>query len=128
MNPPPHPIAALLVTSIVLCAAGFNAEASESGDTSSAQAHEAPSPEGETPEVTANSEQEERRRVCWFAPPADFYPYYIADPRRSQSALLFMHPISTEIPESDGSRVGVRLGGRFALVRNHPQNDTDRGW
>ena len=68
------------------------------------------------------------RSVWWLAPAADFYPQYIADPRRPQSALLFLHPLETEIPESDGNRVGVRLGGRFALVRVHPEGDPDRGW
>jgi hypothetical protein len=68
------------------------------------------------------------RRVWWLAPPADFYPQYIADPRRPQSALLLIYPIDTEIPESDGNRTGVRLGGRFALFRVHPEGDPDRGW
>jgi hypothetical protein len=69
-----------------------------------------------------------RRRVWWLAPPADFYPQYIADPRRPQSALLLIHPLDTEIPESEGGRVGVRLGGRFALFRVHPEGSPDRGW
>lgn len=74
------------------------------------------------------SESKPVRRVWWLAPAADFYPQYIADPRRPQSALLFLHPLQTEIPESVGNRVGVRLGGRFALVRVHPEDDPDRGW
>jgi hypothetical protein len=69
-----------------------------------------------------------RRRVWWLAPPADFYPQYIADPRRPQSALLLIHPLDTEIPESEDSRIGVRLGGRFALFRVHPEGSPDRGW
>lgn len=64
----------------------------------------------------------------WLAPPSGFYPPYIADPRRPQTALLVMFMHERAIPEVSGTRFGVRLGGRFGLVRFHPEGDRTRGW
>jgi len=89
-----------------------------------------PPPEGhhESEIAEASPDPARPRRVWWFAPPADFYPQYIAAPRRPPSALLLIHPLDTEIPESEGNRTGVRLGGRFALFRVHPEGSPNRGW
>lgn len=128
MNHSRHPIATLLVTAFAVGSGCLDVVAADPGDTSSGQEREAAGHDQEIPEVAPGPQREQSRRVWLLAPPADFYPYYVADPRRSQSALLLMHPVSTEIPESDASRVGVRLGGRFALVRNHPRSNPDLGW
>jgi hypothetical protein len=63
-----------------------------------------------------------------FAPPAGFYPHYIADPVRAQSALMLAAVNHTEIPDSGDGRFILRLGGRFAIVRYHPTTDPERGW
>jgi hypothetical protein len=63
----------------------------------------------------------------WVAPPANFYPQYIADPRRAQSALLYIGAVDSEIPESSAARTGIRLGARFSLFRVHPRGNPDRG-
>jgi Protein of unknown function (DUF1207) len=67
------------------------------------------------------------RAIEWM-PPADFYPQYIADPLRPQSALKILYMTDSEIPETGSSRFGLHLGGRFGLVRWHPEGQPDRGW
>jgi hypothetical protein len=66
-------------------------------------------------------------RVEWL-PEAEFYPQYIADPLRPQSALKILYLADSEIPETGSSRFGLHLGGRFGLVRWHPDGQPDRGW
>jgi hypothetical protein len=73
-------------------------------------------------------EASDPRTAFVLAPPADFYPQYVADPLRSQSAVVVAHAPSTEIPDSGNPRVIVRLGGRFGLVRWHPEGEPERGW
>jgi hypothetical protein len=63
-----------------------------------------------------------------LAPPADFYPQYIADPIRAQSALLVARISDSEIPETGDGRFILRLGGRFAMFRVHPTDNPDVGW
>jgi hypothetical protein len=84
-------------------------------------------PEKLSPGSTESQRPEDGRR-WWIAPPAEFYPYYIADPRRSQSALLLVGILSSEIPDSEGPRFATRLGGRFPLLRAHPESRPDLGW
>jgi hypothetical protein len=71
--------------------------------------------------------EEPERERWWIAPPPGFVPYFTADPRRPQSALLYATMLDSEIPESDGPRTIIRLGGRFGLFRYHPAGDPDRG-
>lgn len=71
---------------------------------------------------------EARPWVWTLAPSSHFYPLYLADPRRAQSALLLMEPVSTDVPESDALRFAIRLGGRFPILRVHPAGEPDRGW
>jgi hypothetical protein len=81
---------------------------------------------GESSE-SADPEREASWR-WWWAPPADFFPQYIADPRRAQSGLLAAGIVDSEIPESNNPRTFIRLGGRFALFRVHPPGDRERGF
>jgi len=67
-------------------------------------------------------------RVTKWMPPSNFYPQYIADPLRPQSAFTFMWMADSEIPETGGSRFNLRLGGRRGIVRWHPEGEPDRGW
>jgi hypothetical protein len=61
-------------------------------------------------------------------PPDDFYPQYIADPLRPQSAMLLVGHLSSDIPESGDGRFLLRLGGRFPIARRSPAGEPDRGW
>jgi hypothetical protein len=62
------------------------------------------------------------------APPANFYPHYIADPIRAQSALFIGSVLDTEIPQVGDARFDLRLGGRFAILRLHPSGRPEVGW
>jgi len=66
--------------------------------------------------------------VWEFLPEAGFYPPYIADPIRPQSALMLIGVPSSDIPETGHGRFSLRLGGQFPIVALHPDRDPDRGW
>lgn len=55
-------------------------------------------------------------------PDAEFYPQYIADPLRPQSALILARARETDIPQAGESMWALRLGGRFGLLRWHPED------
>jgi len=63
-----------------------------------------------------------------WMPPSDFYPQYIADPLRPQSALVNLWMVDSDITETGDSRYSLRLGGRWGIVRRHPVGEPDRGW
>lgn len=81
-------------------------------------------PEG--PDETPAHEQDDGL-VVQLAPPADFHPRYLADPRRATSAVLLMGNVSSNIPDAGERRYGIRLGNRFGLLRVHPAGDPERG-
>lgn len=61
-------------------------------------------------------------------PDAEFYPQYIADPIRAQSALILQRATSVGIEEAGDARFLLRLGGRFSLVKWHPAGRPEVGW
>ena len=61
-------------------------------------------------------------------PDAEFYRQYVADPGRSQSAMILQRVSSVGIESAGDARFLLRLGGRFALLRWHPAGEPDRGW
>ncbi len=71
--------------------------------------------------------EEEARGLLVLFPDADFYPPYLADPMRAQSALILGPVLDSEIPESGDARFIVRLGGRFPLFRMHPEGEPELG-
>jgi hypothetical protein len=82
------------------------------------------------PAVAAAEETEDSQKsgfVTQWMPPSVFYPMYLADPTRPVSGVTGMK-VDSEIPDTGDSRFALHLGGRFAIVRFHPQEDTDRGW
>jgi hypothetical protein len=52
-----------------------------------------------------------------FFPSSNLYPHYIADPRRPEFGLTILGFPEPEIPDSGDRRVGLKLGGRFGLLR-----------
>lgn len=54
-------------------------------------------------------------------PPSNLYPGYVADPRRPEFGLTVLAVPDPEIPDSGDRRFGLKLGGRFGLLRV-------RGW
>jgi hypothetical protein len=93
-----------------------------------------PPQEGQRQAAAENPEEEPAEATAaagWVfraAPPANFYPHYIADPIRAQSAMILLGNVDSEIPDSGDARFGLRLGGRFAMFRVHPRDDPDVGW
>lgn len=50
-------------------------------------------------------------------PSSTFYPGYIADPRRPEFGVAILGFSDPQIPDSGDRRVGLKLGGRFGLLR-----------
>lgn len=61
-------------------------------------------------------------------PAGHLYPRYIADPHSVKSGIQKAFFSSTGIAESGNSRVILRLGGSFGIIRVHPPGRPDRGW
>ena len=53
-------------------------------------------------------------------PSSNLYPAYLADPRRPQFGVMLLAYPDPQIPDSGDRRVGLKLGGRFGLLRVHP--------
>jgi hypothetical protein len=77
----------------------------------------------EAPDVAAG-----KTGVWAFFPEAGFYPLYIADPLRPQSAMLLARMPTSDIPDAGGTRFALRLGGQFPIVARHPYGDSECGW
>jgi hypothetical protein len=61
-------------------------------------------------------------------PPSNLYPRYVADPRSPQFGVMLLAFPSPGIPDSGDQRVGLKLGGRFGLLRVHSwQMDIEAG-
>ena len=63
-----------------------------------------------------------------FFPPGDLYPQYAADPHRVGFGVQWLSFTDAQIPDSGDSRVAIRAGGRFGIVRAHPSGKEDSGW
>ena len=64
----------------------------------------------------------------WIGPPTDFYPRYIADPRRAQTALVLSEFHDRSIADTTRSRSSIRFGGRVPFIRFHPADNPNVGW
>jgi hypothetical protein len=78
-------------------------------------------------ETPATTIQPDSKQVLDFLPDAEFYPQYVADPIRSQSAVMLVKVPSSDIPETGDARFALRLGGRFPIARLHREGDEERG-
>lgn len=61
-------------------------------------------------------------------PPSNLYPRYVADPRAPRFGVMLLSVPSPRIPDSRNQRVGLKLGGRFGLLRIHPEGRPESGW
>jgi hypothetical protein len=70
--------------------------------------------------VNASEEGSDKRanenRIT-IAPPADFYPRYLADPRSAQTAITFLGIFNSDIEDAGAARFNFSLGNRFGVVR-----------
>ncbi len=63
-----------------------------------------------------------------FLPPGLLYPPAIADPQRVGFAVEWLSYTDTAIPDSGNSRVALKAGGQFGIVRSGPPGDGERAW
>jgi len=66
-------------------------------------------------------------RVMFF-PAGALYPPYAADVHRIGFGVQWLNFTDTSIPDSGNSRVGIRVGGRFGIVRFHSEEQDGRPW
>jgi len=66
--------------------------------------------------------------VLLWSPPAELYPRSIADPRRSGFAFTYGQFIDPEIAQAGDTRLTVRLGGSYGILRFHPEGSPERGY
>lgn len=78
-------------------------------------------------EADAGAHDTQKKTITTLTPPSAFYSVYIADPVRPQSAVKLLYFPDSEIPDVGVGRVSVHLGGRFGLVRWHPEDGPERG-
>ncbi len=84
--------------------------------------------EPEERDTTLGGISSKQKPIVWMPmPPSNFYPHYTADPMRAQSAITFLYMDHSEIPQTGDGRFSLRLGGRWGLVRLHPEGEPDRG-
>ena len=76
----------------------------------------------------ADTHDAPKKTITMLTPPSNFYPVYIADPVRPQSAIKLLYFPDSEIPAVGVGRLSLHLGGRFGLVRWHPEDEPERGW
>lgn len=58
----------------------------------------------------------------------DLYAPYAADPHRTGFGVQWLSVTDTGIADSGNSRVALRAGGTFGIVRFHPYGEEGRGW
>jgi hypothetical protein len=78
-------------------------------------------------EADADTHETQKKTITMLTPPSNFYPEYIADPVRPQFAVKILYFPDSEIPDVGVGRVSLHLGGRFGLVRWHPEDEPERG-
>lgn len=63
-----------------------------------------------------------------LSPATELYPRSIADPRRPGLSVTYGHFTRSEIADAGDSRLGIRMGGSYGLLRLHPVGEPDRGF
>lgn len=63
------------------------------------------------------SHDQENENTIVIAPPADYYPYFLADPRSPRTAFTLMGVFNSDINDAGGTRFNFSYGKRFGVVR-----------
>ena len=79
--------------------------------------------EGREPTWTLGS----GRTVSLF-PTGDVFPPYMADPHKTESAVMGHLYTRTGIADSTDRRIGLKAGGRLGMVRLSPRSPNGRSW
>jgi hypothetical protein len=68
------------------------------------------------------------RSAATLFPEDRLYPYYTADPRSAEFGVAWLEIPDPALADSGSSRLGLKLGGRFGLLRLHPRDRPAAGW
>jgi hypothetical protein len=63
-----------------------------------------------------------------FLPPGLLYPPAIADPQRIGFGVQWLSYTDASIPDAGNSRVALKAGGQFGILRAGPSGDGGRAW
>jgi len=63
-----------------------------------------------------------------YLPPGNLYPPSLADPHRVGFGVQQLYFTSPRIPDSGNSRVAIRAGGRFGVVRSGTPDEGSTAW
>lgn len=63
-----------------------------------------------------------------YFPSGNLYPQYAADVHRIGFGLQWLNFTDTQIPDSGDTRIGIRAGGRFGIIRLSPEGQGGRAW
>jgi hypothetical protein len=61
-------------------------------------------------------------------PRGDLYKPYIADPHRVNFSAQVLGMIHNDIDSAGDLRIGLKAGGRFGILRRHPNDHPELGW
>lgn len=78
--------------------------------------------------VSKRSLQYDSGWTLTLSPLTELYPRSIADPRRPGLSVTYGHFTRSEIAGAGNSRLGIRMGGSYGLLRLHPVGEPDRGF
>lgn len=70
----------------------------------------------------------EAGKILRLFPAGDVFPVYEADLHRPRFGIVFMTVPDIGIAASGDTRFDLRLGGRFGVLRVHPEGRPDLGW
>lgn len=73
-------------------------------------------------------EFEGKKRTVVVIPPGDFLPRPIAGPHQRGNAVTYNWILDSDVPRLGSPVFGLKLGGRFGLIRVHPAERPDLGW
>jgi hypothetical protein len=67
-------------------------------------------------------------KTLQLLPRADLYKPYIADPHRVSFSAQLLGIVHDDIDGAGDLRIGLKAGGRFGVLRLHPENRPELGW
>ncbi len=84
--------------------------------------------EADTNDEAPTTEPAVERRLLRLFPIDDLYVESLAGPHRRGFGVAYLRLAETDVAEVGERFFGLRLGGRFGILRVHPAGRPDRGW
>ncbi len=86
----------------------------------------------ETPAQNTSEEKVDQildsEKTLQLLPRGDLYKPYIADPHRVNFSAQLLGMVHDDIDSAGDFRIGIKVGGRFGVLRLHPENRPELGW